>query len=140
MHDLWLLPKPTYIVSQFTRCLCFLIFHIQNWTTKIKNPGSLFSALFFSVESFLLGLTFQPGKVLRSLPVQGSGRAPSHCWPGGVQILLPCFGRVPKGVSHMLEQTCSVHGYHSRAGFLHMNLSCGRNGAGISPGVFSAFC
>lgn len=93
MHDLWLLPKPAYIVSQFTRCLCFLIFHRQNWTTKIKSPGSLFSA----VESFLLGLTFHPGRALRSLPIQGSGRAPSHCWPGGVWILLLCLGLVPRG-------------------------------------------
>lgn len=133
MHDLWLLLKPTYIVSQFTRCLCFLIFHLQNWITKIKNPGSLFPALFFSVESFLLGLTFHPGRALISLPVQGSGRAPSYCCPGDVQILLPW------GVSLMLERACSVHGYCSRVGFLRMNLNCSRNGAGISPGVFSAF-
>lgn len=138
MHDLWLLPKPTYIVSQFTRCLCFLIFHIQNWTTKIKNPGSLFSALFS--RKLPSQAHVSSGESRQILLAQDSGRVLSYCWPRAVQILLSCFGLVPLGVSHMLEWACSVYEYCSRAGFLLMNLSCSRNGAGISPRVFSAFC
>lgn len=94
----------------------------------------------FSVESFLLSLTFHPGRALRSLlcPRQWQSTSLLLAWRRADPPAL--LGLVPPSVSHMLEWACSVYGCCSRVGFLHMNLSCGRNGAGISPRVFSAFC